>query len=65
LGGTLALANTVAQMHGRNANPLVPDVNYQSSHKDSVDRALRACIEASVLELAKRIDVNSAAAAPR
>ena len=65
LGGTLALANTVAAMHGRNVNPLVPDVNYQSSHKDSVDRALRACIEASVLELAKRIDVNSAAAAPR
>jgi hypothetical protein len=51
-------------MHGRNVNPLVPDVNYQSSHKDGVDRALRACIEAAVLELAKRVDSNTAAAAP-
>jgi curli biogenesis system outer membrane secretion channel CsgG len=65
IGGTLALASTVAAMHGRNVNPLTPDVNYQSSHKDSVDRALRACIEASVLELAKRMDANAAAAAPR
>jgi len=56
LGGTLALANTIAQMHGRSANPLTPDVNYQSSHRDSVDKALRECIETSVFELAKRLD---------
>lgn len=64
LGGTLALASTVAAMHGHTANPLTPDLNYQSSHKDSVDHALRACIEASVLELAKRMEQSAAAAAP-
>jgi curli biogenesis system outer membrane secretion channel CsgG len=64
LGGTLALANTLAGMHGRTASPLTPDINYQSDHKDSVGRALRACIEASVLELAKRVELNSAAAVP-
>ena len=65
LGGTLALANTVAAMHGRNANPLTPDINYQSDHKDSVNRALRACIEAAVLELVKRVQVSSAAVPSR
>lgn len=64
IGGTLALAQTVAAMHGRNVSPLTPDVNYQSSHKDGVEHALRACIEAAVLELAKRIDANAATAAP-
>lgn len=62
IGGTFALANTLAAMHGRTANPLTPDVNYQSSHKDSVNEALRACIEASILELVKRVEANSAAA---
>ena len=60
VGGTLALATTLAAMHGHNVNPLVPDVNYQSSHKDGVERALRTCIEAAVLELAKRMYANAA-----
>jgi curli biogenesis system outer membrane secretion channel CsgG len=64
IGGSLALANTLAAMHGRTANPLTPDLNYQSSHKDSVEHALRACIEASVLELAKRMESNAVAAQP-
>jgi curli biogenesis system outer membrane secretion channel CsgG len=65
VGGTLALANTLAAMHGRSANPLTPDINYQSTHKDSVSRALRTCVEAAVLELAKRMESSSAAATPR
>jgi len=60
VGGTLALANTIAAMHGHNVNPLTPDINYQSSHKDSVSHALRACIEASVFELANRLNSTSA-----
>jgi curli biogenesis system outer membrane secretion channel CsgG len=51
LSGTAALA----AMRGRIANPLTPDVNYQSSHQESVDKALRSCIEASVLALVKRV----------
>jgi len=64
VGGTLALASTLAAMHGRSVDPLTPDVNYQSSHKESVDHALRACIEAAVLELAKRMDSAAASANP-
>lgn len=55
LSGTGALAGTLAAMRGRMANPLTPDVNYQSAHQESVDAALRYCIEASVLELVKRL----------
>jgi len=57
VGGTAAFANTVASMSGHNANPMTPDVNYQSSHKESIDKALRSCIETSVLELIKRVDM--------
>jgi curli biogenesis system outer membrane secretion channel CsgG len=64
INGTAALVNTIASMHGRQANALVPDVNVQGSHKDSVNNALRACIEASVIELAKRLD-QQAASQPR
>jgi curli biogenesis system outer membrane secretion channel CsgG len=61
VGGTAAFASTVASMTGHNANPLTPDVSYQSVHKESVDKALRACIETSVLALIKRIDLGDAA----
>ena len=57
VGGTAAFANTVASMSGHNANPMTPDVSYQSSHKESIDKALRSCIETSVLELIKRVDM--------
>ena len=57
VGGTAAFANTVASMNGRSASPMTPDVNYQSSHKESIDKALRSCIETSVLELIKRVDM--------
>ena len=35
--------------------PVNVDADVKTSHKDSVDRALRSCIEAAVAELAKRI----------
>lgn len=56
VAGTAALAQTLAAMSGRDLNPLTPDVNMQSSHSDSVDRALRSCMEKAVLELVKHIE---------
>jgi curli biogenesis system outer membrane secretion channel CsgG len=58
ISGTAALANTIASLRGRSANPLTPDVNYQSAHKEGLDRALRSCIEASVLALIKRVSAS-------
>ncbi len=59
VGGTAAFASTVASMSGHSASPMTPDVNYQASHRESVDKALRACIETSVLALIKRVDMNA------
>jgi curli biogenesis system outer membrane secretion channel CsgG len=59
VGGTAALAGTLASMSGHSANPLTPDVNYQSSHKESIDKALRACIDTAVLALIKRVDLGA------
>jgi curli biogenesis system outer membrane secretion channel CsgG len=61
VGGTAGFASTLASMTGHSASPLTPDVNYQVSHKEGVDRAMRACIETSVLTLIKRLDVSVAA----
>jgi curli biogenesis system outer membrane secretion channel CsgG len=58
VGGTAAFASTLASLSGRSASPLTPDVSYQSAHKESVDKALRACIETSVLALIKRVDLS-------
>ena len=58
VGGTAAFVGTLASLRGRVANPLTPDVNYQSSHQESVDKALRACIEASVMALIKRVNLR-------
>jgi len=55
LGGTAALASTVAGMTGGTASELTPDVNVGTAHKEGSDQALRACIEAAVLELIKRV----------
>ena len=55
VGGTAALAGTLASMAGKDVNPLTPDVNYQAAHTDPTDAALRACIEAAVFELIKRV----------
>jgi curli biogenesis system outer membrane secretion channel CsgG len=54
IGGTAAFANTIASLSGHSASPLTPDVNLQTAHKESVDKALRACIETAVLALIKR-----------
>jgi curli biogenesis system outer membrane secretion channel CsgG len=62
VGGTAGFVGTLASMTGHTASPLTPDVNVQSSHKEGVDRALRACIETSVLALIKRLDLSVAAA---
>jgi curli biogenesis system outer membrane secretion channel CsgG len=59
VGGTAAFAGTLASMSGHSANPLTPDVNYQSSRKESIDKALRACIETAVLALIKRVDTSA------
>jgi curli biogenesis system outer membrane secretion channel CsgG len=62
VGGTAGFVGTLASMSGHTASPLTPDVNLQTSHKEGVDRALRACIETSVLALIKRVDLAAAAA---
>jgi curli biogenesis system outer membrane secretion channel CsgG len=61
IGGTAALVGAVAAMRGRQVSPFVPDVNVQNSHKESVNQALRACLEAAVLELVKRVSATSQA----
>jgi curli biogenesis system outer membrane secretion channel CsgG len=59
IGGTAAFVSTLASLTGHTASPLTPDVNYQSSHQESVDKALRACIETSVMALIKRVDLSA------
>jgi curli biogenesis system outer membrane secretion channel CsgG len=58
VSGTAAFANTVAGLRGRSASPFTPDVQAQSSHKESVDKALRSCIESAVLALIQRVDMT-------
>ena len=55
VGGTAAFANTIASMRGKSASALTPDVQLQTAHKESVDKALRACIETAVLGLIQRV----------
>ena len=54
LSGVGSLLDSVAGQRGKSLRGLAPDVNYQSSRRDSVDEALRALIELAVFELAKR-----------
>ena len=63
IGGTAAFANSIASLSGRSANALTPDVNLQTAHKESVDKALRACIETAVLSLIKRVQLPAESAA--
>jgi curli biogenesis system outer membrane secretion channel CsgG len=46
--GTLA-ANSGQDLHGMN-----PDANFQSAHKEGMDRAVRALMEQAIFELAQR-----------
>lgn len=59
IAGTAAFANTIASMRGHSANPLTPDLQVQSSHKESVDKALRSCIESAVLALIQRVGLST------
>jgi curli biogenesis system outer membrane secretion channel CsgG len=54
LSGVGSLLDNIASQRGKNLRGLAPDVNYQSSRKESVDQAMRAVIELAVFELAKR-----------
>jgi curli biogenesis system outer membrane secretion channel CsgG len=51
--GLGAFANSVAGLGGGSI-PLAPDVSHTENHNAGVDEALRACIEAAVLELVHR-----------
>lgn len=61
VGGTAALAGTLASMSGKSVNPLVPDMDLASAHNDGSDAALRSCIETAVLELIKRVQTTETA----
>lgn len=54
VSGIAALVQTVQGMRGRAASPLMPDVNLQTSRKDSLDQALRGLIDDAVAQLAAR-----------
>ena len=53
VSGVGNLVSAVLGARGRSL-PVSVDANVQSSHRESLDRALRACIETAVLELVKR-----------
>lgn len=54
VSGTAAAVQTWQAVNGRNVSPYVPDVNLQTSRKDSVDQALRGLIDDAVAQLAAR-----------
>jgi curli biogenesis system outer membrane secretion channel CsgG len=54
VSGIGSLAQSASNLAGGPAIPLSPDANVQSSHNEGIDRALRECIDAAVLELARR-----------
>ncbi len=57
LSGTAAAASTLASYFGKTANPMTPDVNYQTAQKGNVDTALRNCIDLAVLQLVQRMSL--------
>ncbi len=54
--GAGALASSVSEIVTGKRIPLEPDIAAQTSRRDGVDRALRACIEAALAELIDRLD---------
>jgi curli biogenesis system outer membrane secretion channel CsgG len=54
VSGVGNLLNSLAGLRGKSV-PVQVDAESRSSRKESVDRALRACIEAAVAELARRL----------
>ncbi|MEA5115902.1 MAG: CsgG/HfaB family protein [Geobacteraceae bacterium] len=53
VSGLGKLAQSIAALRGKNI-PLDPDARVSHSKKESIDRALRACIETAVYEITKR-----------
>ncbi len=62
VGGVGALFNTVMAQSGKSTSPYTPEVQHQSTRKDSFDAALRQAIEEAVRQLALRFDVQVAQA---
>ncbi|MCE2659915.1 MAG: CsgG/HfaB family protein [Rubrivivax sp.] len=54
VSGIGALVQQIALQKGRRGSPYSPDVQHQSSRKDSLDAALREALEAAVRELTER-----------
>lgn len=54
MSGLGKLAQSFLSLKGKSM-PIDADANVKSTHKESVDAALRSCIDTAVLELAKRI----------
>ena len=54
ISGVGGLLSKVTSMAGRTL-PVDVDAQHQSSHKEGVDRAVRACMEAAVAALVKRL----------
>lgn len=58
VAGVGNLLSSIRALSGRGDIPLNPDVSYRSSRRESVDKALRACIEFAVAELVQRYAGN-------
>ena len=55
VSGLGALASNYLSSRGKTPSQFMPEVDHQSSRKENVDAAVRSCMEAAVLELAKRL----------
>lgn len=60
VGGVGAFFNTVMAQNGQSTSVYTPEVQHQSTRKDSFDAALRQAIEEAVRQLALRFDVQVA-----
>jgi curli biogenesis system outer membrane secretion channel CsgG len=56
VSGVNTLVTTVRAQKGKETSALMPDVTHESTRKESVDAALRACIESAVAELGRRFE---------
>lgn len=55
VSGVHDLAVNLLERRGRSGSTFTPDAAHESSRKESVDAALRSCIELAVLEISKRL----------
>jgi curli biogenesis system outer membrane secretion channel CsgG len=55
VSGVGNLLGSLRSLQGKGAPKVEVDADHRSSRKESVDRALRACIEVAVAELARRL----------